>query len=396
MSQAANDHLFQTYARAPLRFERGEGAWLIEEDGTRYLDFGGGVAVISLGHAHPHLVAALKGQAEKLWHTSNVFQVPGQERLSERLCAASFADRVFFTNSGAEAIECAIKTARRYHYAKGRPERYRIITFAGAFHGRTLAAIAAGGQEKYLEGFGPKVQGFDQLPFGDHEALNAVDFADVAAILIEPVQGEGGIRTVPPQCLRGLRELCDKTGTLLILDEIQTGIGRTGTLFAHEQAGITPDIVAAAKGIGGGFPFGACLATEEAASGMKPGTHGSTYGGNPLAMACGNAVMDVVLADGFFDHVRDVSNHLRQGLGQLVDTYPDVIAEVRGAGLMLGLKCKRDNAALLAAMRDQHLLGIAAGDTVVRLLPPLVITREEASLALAKLDAACKAVSLKA
>src|SRR5690606_6558973 len=279
--------LYQTFARAPLEFARGEGSWLIEASGARYLDFAGGIAVNSLGHAHPHLVRALKDQAEKLWHVSNLYRIPDQERLAERLVAATFADKVFFTNSGAEALECAIKTARRYHFANGQPERYRIITFEGAFHGRTLATIAAGGQAKYLEGFGPKVDGFDQVPFGDETALRAAITGETAAILLEPVQGEGGLRGFPEEFMRMLRQICDEEGLLLILDEVQTGVGRTGKLFAHEWAGIKPDIMAVAKGIGGGFPMGACLATAEAAKGMTAGVHGTTYGGNPLAMAVG-------------------------------------------------------------------------------------------------------------
>ena len=397
MNKAPDSNLFSTYNRAQLNFTHGEGVWLYDEAGTKYLDFAAGIAVNALGHSHPHLVKALQDQAARLWHTSNLYQVAGQNRLSERLCAATFADRVFFTNSGTEAIECAIKTARRYHFAKGHSERVRIITFEGAFHGRTLAAIAAGGQAKYLEGFGPKVQGFDQLPFGDHEALKAVDFSDVAAILVEPVQGEGGIRPLPAECLRGLRALCDQTGTLLIYDEIQCGVGRTGYFFAHEASGAMPDIMAIAKGMGAGFPVGACLATEEVASGMKAGTHGTTYGGNPLAMAVGNAVLDVMLEDGFMDHVQDVASYFWQGLGQLTDAYPDIIEGVRGTGLMIGLKCKTggkvDNIALVSALRDVHMLSVPAGDNVVRLLPPLNATRAEMSEALERLDKACGALS---
>jgi acetylornithine/N-succinyldiaminopimelate aminotransferase len=295
--------LFETYARADIAFDHGEGSWIVDTRGERYLDFGGGIAVSALGHAHPHLVETLREQAGKLWHTSNLYEVPEQRRLAQRLVDATFADKVFFTNSGAEALECAIKTARRYHYAKGHPERFRIITFEGAFHGRTLATIAAGGQPKYLEGFGPKVEGFDQVPFDDMDALKAAITDETAALLIEPVQGEGGIRPVALSFLRDLRALCDDKGLLLIFDEVQSGMGRTGKLFAHEWAGIEPDIMAVAKAIGGGFPMGACLATEEAASGMVPGVHGTTYGGNPLAMAVGNAVLDVILADGFLEGV---------------------------------------------------------------------------------------------
>lgn len=385
--------LYPTYNRAPLRFERGEGVWLTTENGERYLDFAAGIAVNSLGHAHPHLVEALTGQAEKLWHLSNLYEIPEQERLGERLVAATFADRVFFTNSGAEALECAIKTARRHFYVNGQPERFRIVTMEGAFHGRTLATIAAGGQAKYLEGFGPKVEGFDQVPFGDMAALEAAVDATTAAVLVEPVQGEGGIRPIEPELLRAIRKLCDERGALLILDEVQSGVGRTGRLFAHEWAGIEPDIMAVAKGIGGGFPVGACLATENAADGMTAGTHGTTFGGNPLAMAVGNAVLDIVLADGFLDHIRAVGNVLSQGLVSLKDRYPDLIEDVRGNGLMLGIKCAGSNADVVAAFRAEHLLAVPAGDNVVRLLPPLTLTAEEAREGLIRMEAALEMLS---
>jgi acetylornithine/N-succinyldiaminopimelate aminotransferase len=369
--------LYNTFARAPLAFERGEGTWLITVDGERYLDFAGGIAVNSLGHSHPHLVQALTDQAAKLWHTSNLYEVPQQEKLAERLAAATFADRVFFTNSGAEALECAIKTARRYHYAKGNAEKIGILTFEGAFHGRTLATIAAGGQAKYLEGFGPKAPGFDQVPFNDIEAVKAAITPETAAILIEPVQGEGGIRLAPASFLGALRALCDEHGLLLIFDEVQCGIGRTGTLFAYERTGVVPDIMAIAKGIGGGFPVGACLASEEAASGMVPGVHGTTFGGNQLAMAVGNAVLDVVLEEGFMDDVVRKANMMKQALAEIADTYPDVVEDIRGEGLMLGLKCKMPNTVVNAKLRDEHLLAVPAGDNVVRLLPPLTLTEEE-------------------
>jgi acetylornithine/N-succinyldiaminopimelate aminotransferase len=384
--------ILPTYARADLAFEKGQGAWLVERGGERYLDFGSGIAVNSLGHAHPHLVKALTEQAEKLWHVSNLFQIPEGERLAQRLVDATFADRVFFCNSGAEANEGAIKMARRYHWAKGQPERFRILTFEGAFHGRTIATIAAGGQKKYLEGFGPKAEGFDQVPFGDHEAMRTAITPETAAILIEPIQGEGGIREVPHQCLRGLRELCDETGMLLIFDEVQTGVGRTGKLFAHEWAGISPDIMTVAKGIGGGFPMGAILATEKAGSGLAAGTHGTTFGGNPLAMAVGNAVLDIVLAPGFLDHVRQVGLLMMQRLAELRDRHPDVIGEVRGQGLLLGLRTVVPNGDFVAAARGQKLLTIPAGDNVVRLMPPLIITEAEAGEATSRLDAACTAV----
>lgn len=388
--------LFATYARAELAFERGEGAWLSTAEGARYLDFMGGIAVNVLGHAHPHLVAALKAQAEKLWHVSNIFEIPGQVELGRRLVAATFADHVFFANSGAEAIEASIKTARRYHYVNGAPERYRIITFEGAFHGRTLATIAAGGQAKYLEGFGPKVEGFDQVPFGDRKALEAAIVPETAAVLMEPIQGEGGIRPVPPEDMRYLRNLCDERGLLLVMDEIQTGMGRTGRLFAHEWAGITPDIMAIAKGLGGGFPLGACLATREAAAGMTAGTHGTTFGGNPLAMAVGNAVLDIVLADGFLEGVCRTGLALKQKLASVVDAHPDLLEGIRGEGLMLGLKCRVPNADVAGAARAEGLLLVPAGDNVVRLLPPLIIGEAEVDEATQRLDAALEKLTRRA
>ncbi|MGL4727765.1 MAG: aspartate aminotransferase family protein [Bosea sp. (in: a-proteobacteria)] len=388
--------ILPTYARADVSFERGEGPWLIAGNGERYLDFGAGIAVNSLGHAHPHLVQALTEQASKLWHTSNLYKIPEGERLAKRLTDATFADLVFFTNSGAEANECAIKMARKFHAAKGQPEKFRIITFEGAFHGRTLATIAAGGQQKYLDGFGPKVEGFDQVPFGDHDALTAAITDETAAIMIEPIQGEGGLRPVPHQCLKGLRELCDEKGLLLILDEVQTGVGRTGKLFAHEWSGITPDIMSVAKGIGGGFPVGACLATREAASGMTAGTHGTTFGGNPLAMAVANAVLDVVMAPGFLDQVAATGLRLKQRLAELKDRHPHVIEDVRGQGLILGLKLKTLNTEFAAEARAAHLLVVPAGDNVVRLLPPLTIGETEIAEAYRRLDAAAGAVEAKA
>ena len=385
--------LFDTYARAPLTFERGEGSWLVADNGQRYLDFGAGIAVNSLGYSHPHLVAALTEQAGKLWHLSNLYEIPGQTRLAERLVDASFADKVFFSNSGAEAVEGAIKTARRYQYVNGHPERFRTITFEGAFHGRTLATIAAGGQAKYLEGFGPKADGFDQVPFDDIDAVEKLIGPETAAILLEPVQGEGGIRPFPAQSLRRLRELCEKHGLLLIFDEVQCGVGRTGKFFAHEWSGVTPDIMAVAKGIGGGFPMGAILATEAAASGMKPGIHGTTFGGNPLAMAVGNAVLDVVLADGFLDEVGRKALLIKQGLAAVADEFPEVIDEIRGAGLLLGVKCKVPNATFNAALRDQKLLAVPAGDNVIRLIPPLTATDADIREALDRIRAGAAAVS---
>ncbi|SHO65178.1 acetylornithine/N-succinyldiaminopimelate aminotransferase [Pseudoxanthobacter soli DSM 19599] len=380
--------LYPTFARVDLSFESGEGAWLNGSDGRRYLDFGSGIAVTSLGHAHPRLVAALQEQAARVWHVSNIYRIPQQEALAERLTAESFADRVFFTNSGAEAVEAAIKTARRYHYVNGAPERFRIITFEGAFHGRTLATIAAGGQAKYLEGFGPKVDGFDQVPFGDLTAAEDAIGPETAAILIEPIQGEGGVRPVPHAELRALRALCDRHGLLLIFDEVQTGVGRTGELFAHSWSGITPDIMAIAKGIGGGFPLGACLATEEAAKGMTPGVHGTTFGGNPLACAVGLAVLDVMLEPGFLDEVNRISLVFKQKLAGLVDDHPQVFDLVRGEGLLIGLRCNVAAAKVVGAMRAEGLLGVGAGDNTVRLLPPLTAREPEIEEAMARLEAA--------
>ena len=382
--------LLPTYNRADIAFVRGEGPYLFAEDGQRYLDFGAGIAVNALGHTHPHLVETLRDQAGKLWHTSNLYRVPGQERLAARLVEATFADTVFFTNSGVEAIEASIKMARRYHYANGAPERFRIVTFEGAFHGRTLAAIAAGGQAKYLEGFGPKVEGFDQVPFNDLTALKTAIGPETAALLIEPVQGEGGLRAAPPEFLRALRKLCDDNGLLLIFDEIQTGVGRTGKLFAHEWAGVAPDIMAIAKGIGGGFPMGACLATTEAAKGMTAGTHGTTFGGNPLGMAVGNAVLDVVLAPGFLEHVREIAGLARQRLAGLIAGHPGVFEELRGEGLMIGLKMKVANTDFVAALRTHHMLAVGAGDNVVRLLPPLIVEEGHLREALDALSAAAR------
>lgn len=383
--------LFDTYAPPSQIFERGEGAYLIERGGEKYLDFISGIAVNALGHAHPKAVAALKSQAEKLWHTSNMFTVPGQIELAAKYCKDSFADRVFFTNSGTEAVECAIKTARHYHYAKGRPDRYRIITFTGAFHGRTFGAINAGGNPAYLEGFGPRMEGFDQVAFGDHDALKAAITEETAAIIVEPVQGEGGVRAIPDVCLRGLRQLCDEHGLLLIYDEVQSGAGRTGKMWAHEWAETArPDIMAVAKGVGGGFPMGACLTTDEAGAHMVVGTHGSTFGGNPLAMAVGNVVYNEITAPGFLDHVVEVSNFFTQQLHALADSHKDKVAEVRGKGLLVGLKMQDGyvNKTLAKQARDHHLLIGAAGDNVARMAPPLIIGESHAREAINALDAA--------
>jgi acetylornithine/N-succinyldiaminopimelate aminotransferase len=384
--------LFDTFARAPIAFERGEGAWLTTTDGRRMLDFSSGVAVNVLGHAHPALVGALKAQAEKVWHVSNLYRIPEQEKFAETLCRATFADKVFFGNSGAEAVECALKTARRWHFVNGHPERVRIITFAGAFHGRTLATLAATGNAKYLEGYGPPAYGFDQLEVFDLKAVEATIGPETAAILIEPIQGEGGIRLVPGHFLRGLRELCDRHGLLLIFDEVQTGIGRTGKLFAYEWSGVTPDIMTAAKGLGGGFPVGACLATAEAAKGMTAGTHGSTFGGNPLAMAVGQAVLDVILADGFLDDVARKGLYLKQRLASVVDSHPDLVDEVRGEGLLVGVRCKVPVAEVNAAMRAEDMLGVGAGENVIRLLPPLIVSEAELDEGVRRFDAALAAL----
>jgi acetylornithine/N-succinyldiaminopimelate aminotransferase len=386
-------NLLPTFARADLAFERGEGAWLISTGGERYLDFGSGVAVNVLGHAHPVLVEALTDQAHKVWHVSNLFRIPEAERLAQRLCAASFADLVFFCNSGAEAMECAIKTARKYHAVSGHPERVDIITYEGAFHGRTLATLAAGGQQKYLEGFGPVAGGFIQMPFADLEATKKAITDTTAAILIEPVQGEGGVRVVPPEFLRQLRKLCDDHGLMLVFDEVQTGIGRTGDLFAYMHTGIAPDIMALAKALGGGFPIGACLATADAGKGMTAGTHGSTFGGNPLATSVGNAVLDVVLAPGFLENTRRMSLLLKQRLAELKDRFPSVIAEVRGEGLLLGLVCVVPNTEMVAALRNEKMLAIAAGDNVVRLLPPLIIDEAGIADGIAMIERACEKLS---
>lgn len=384
--------LLPTYARSGLSFARGEGAFLFTETGERYLDFSSGIAVTALGHTHPQLIEALTEQSQKLWHVSNLHHIAGQERLGERLVEASFADKVFFANSGAEAVEASIKAARRYHFVNGAPERYRLVTFEGAFHGRTLATIAAGGQEKHLEGFGPPVQGFDQVPGFDIDAVAAAIGDETAGVLLEPIMGEGGMREVPWRFLQDLRALCDATGILLVLDEVQSGVGRTGRFYAHEWAGITPDIMASAKGLGGGFPVGACLTTEAVGDAMTPGTHGSTFGGNPLAMAVGNAVLDVVLAPGFLEHVAQMGLRLKQRLASLADEHSDIIAEVRGQGLMVGLRCQVENKTLIAGLRERGMLTVPAGDNVVRLLPPLIVGEDEIDLACTTIDAACAAL----
>ncbi len=393
MTNSATSHLLPVFARVDLGFERGEGAWLIATNGERYLDFTSGVAVNALGHAHPHLVAALQEQAAKLWHMSNLFKSPDGERLAARLCEQSFADLVFFANSGAEAMECAIKVTRKYHAAKGQPERYRIITFEGAFHGRTLATLAATGSAKYLEGFGPPMDGFDQVPHGDLEAVKKAIGPQTGGILIEPVQGEGGVRTAPNAFFKALRQLCDDNGLLLIFDEVQTGMGRTGDLFAYKRLGVTPDVMPLAKALGGGFPIGACLVTAEAGAGMTPGSHGSTFGGNPLAIAAANAVLDVMLKPGFFDHVQKMSLLLKQKLASVVDRYPAVLSEVRGEGLLVGVKAVVPSGDLVNALRDERLLTVGAGDNVVRFLAPLIVTEAEIEESVQRLERACVALS---
>jgi acetylornithine/N-succinyldiaminopimelate aminotransferase len=384
-----------TYARAPIAFARGDGVYLFGTDGRRYLDFGAGVAVTALGHCHPHLVKALTEQAATLWHCSNLYRIPAQERLAERLVEASFADSVFFCNSGAEAVECGLKMVRRYHYSQGHPERYRVITCEGAFHGRTLATIAAGGQEKHLKGFGPQVDGFDHVAFGNLNEMRAAVGPATAAVLVEPVQGEGGVRPMDATYLKGIRVLCDEFGLLLFFDEVQTGIGRTGKLFGYEWSGVAPDVMAVAKGLGGGFPVGACLASERVAAAMDAGSHGSTFGGNPLAMAVGNAVMDVITADGFLKRVDKVARELFKRLQAVAAKHPKVYVEARGAGLLLGLKCQPavTNSTVVEKLMAAGLLTVAAGDNIVRLVPPLIIEQSHVEEAVGIIDAVSGALA---
>ncbi|MGY4173829.1 acetylornithine transaminase [Bradyrhizobium sp. USDA 4529] len=394
MTNAATSHLLPVFARVDLGFERGEGAWLIATNGDRYLDFTSGVAVNALGHAHPHLVKALQEQATKLWHMSNLFKSPDGEVLAARLCEQSFADFVFFCNSGAEAMEGVIKLVRHYHFSKGHGERYRIITFEGAFHGRTLGTLAATGSAKYLEGFGPPMDGFDQVPHGDIDAVKKAIGPHTAGILIEPVQGEGGVRSAPQAFFKALRALCDEHGLLLAFDEVQTGMGRTGELFAYKRTGVTPDVMSLAKALGGGFPIGAVLATAKAAAGMAPGSHGSTFGGNPLAVAAANAVLDVMLKPGFFEHVQKMSLLLKQKLASVVDRYPGVLSEVRGEGLLIGVKAVVPSGDLIAALRSEKLLTVGAGDNVVRFLAPLIVTESEIDQSITALERACATLSV--
>jgi acetylornithine/N-succinyldiaminopimelate aminotransferase len=390
---SATSHLLPVFARVDLGFERGEGCWLVATNGDRYLDFTSGVAVNALGHAHPHLVTALQEQATKLWHMSNLFKSPDGEVLAARLCEQSFADFVFFCNSGAEAMEGVIKLVRHYHFSKGHGERYRIITFEGAFHGRTLATLAATGSAKYLEGFGPPMDGFDQVPHGDLEAVKKAIGPDTAGILIEPVQGEGGVRMAPHSFYRALRQLCDEHGLLLAFDEVQTGMGRTGDLFAYRRLGVTPDVMSLAKALGGGFPIGAVLASAKAAEGMAPGSHGSTFGGNPLAIAAANAVLDVMLKPGFFEHVQKMSLLLKQKLASVVDRFPSVLSEVRGEGLLVGVKAVVPSGDLVNALRAEKLLTVGAGDNVVRFLAPLIVNEAEIEHSVQCLERACAALS---
>ena len=393
----SNDHILGVYNRAPLAFERGRGARLYTAEGDAYLDCLAGIATTGLGHTHPKLVQALKDQGEKLWHVSNIFRIPGQEKLAARLCELTGLDEVFFTNSGAEAIECALKTARKYHWANGQPERIEIIGFDGSFHGRTYAAIFAAGNASYTEGFGPPLPGYRTLPFGDMAALEEAITEQTCAVLIEPVQGEGGARALPEADLTKLRALCSQTGTLLIYDEIQCGLGRTGKMFAHEWASdAAPDIMCLAKALGDGFPVGACLATAEAGKGMTVGSHGSTYGGNPLAMAVGLAAIEELTRPETLANVRDITGYFSQQLTGLKDRYPDIVAEIRGKGLLIGLKLNANNRDFMGLARDERLLIAGGGDNCVRLLPSLLITREEAREAVEKLERACEAARAKA
>jgi len=389
MSQS---HMMPSYARVDIAFERGEGCWLFTAGGERYLDFGSGVAVNALGHSHPRLVEAITDQAKKVIHVSNLYRIKEGERLADRLCTLSFADLVFFANSGAEAMEGVIKVIRKYQSANGHPERYRIITFEGCFHGRTLATLAAAKNKKHLDGFGPAMDGFDQVPLGDIEAVRRAITPETAGILIEPVQGEGGVRSAEPSFFRALRQICDERGLLLGFDEVQTGIGRLGEMFGYQKLGVTPDVMGLAKGLGAGFPIGAVLTTAEAGKGITPGTHGSTFGGNPLAVAAGNAVLDEVTRPGFLDNVRRMELLFRQRLAEIKDRHPAVIAEVRGEGLLIGLKCVVPNGELADACRAEKLLSVLAGDNVMRLVPPLIVRETEVAEAIGRLDRACVAV----
>ncbi len=393
----SSDHIMGVYNRAPLAFERGEGSRLYSTDGEAYLDCVAGIAVNALGHAHPALVGALKQQGEKLWHVSNIYRIPEQEALAAKLCAATFADVVFFTNSGTEAVECALKTARKYHWKNGQPERIEVIGFEGAFHGRSYAAVFAAGNPSYVEGFGPELPGYQHLPFGDMDALKAALGPTTAAVIVEPVQGEGGARSLTEAQLTQMRQLCAEAGALLIYDEIQCGMGRTGRLFAYDWAeNAAPDIMCVAKALGGGFPVGACLATAEAAKGMTVGSHGSTYGGNPLAMAVGAAAFDEIIKPETLAHVREVAGYLGQQLSGLKDRFPDIVLDIRGKGLLIGIKLAPNNREFMSMAREHRLLIAGGGDNCVRLLPPLILTLDEAREAVEKLEQTCEAMRRKA
>ena len=382
-----------TYARKDISFKEGKGSYVFAENGDKYLDFVQGIAVNVLGNCHEHLVKAIKEQSEKLWHVSNSFVILEQEKLAKRLTDNTFADFCMFQNSGTEATEASIKIARKYFHKIGKPEKNRIITFQGAFHGRTLAALFAANNPKHTEGFGPKVDGFDQVPFADHEAIKRTINKNTAAILLETIQGEGGIKVVPDVCLKGLREICDEHNLLLILDEVQCGVGRTGNFFAFEKSGIVPDIVPIAKGIGGGFPLGACLVTKKVSVGMTPGTHGSTFGGNPLAMSVGNAVLDIIFGKNFLENVKQKGKYFDQGLNKMKDKYPKIIAEIRGAGLIKGLKMLVDNNKFIKKLMNQKMLAIKAEENVTRLFPPLIVNNKELDEAIEKIDKVCKEMS---
>ena len=382
-------HVMPTYRRTDLRFDRGEGSWLVTENNERYLDFGSGIAVTTLGHNHPALIDALEKQAHKLWHVSNIYNIPAQEKLADTLCAQSFADHVFFCNSGTEAIEGVIKTIRKYFAHHGQPQRHKILTFKGAFHGRTLGALAATGNAAYLDGFGPALPGFVQIEAFDIELVKAAIDAETAAILIEPIQGEGGVRSVGGAFLQQLRALADAHDLLLAFDEVQCGIARTGALFAHHLFDVVPDVMAIAKGLGGGFPVGAFLATEKASVGMVAGTHGSTYGGNPLAMSVSQAVIDIVGTPAFLEDVCQKALHFKQGLSRILDSYPQIVDGLRGEGLMIGLHCVVENTKIVEALRDEYLLSVGAGENTIRLVPPLNVTKNEIDIALGALERAC-------
>ena len=391
-----NSAVMTTYAPSDIAFERGDGVYLFTDDGRRILDFGSGIAVTSLGHAHPHLLAAVHGQIDKVLHYSNLYRIPEQERMARRLVDNSFASSVFFCNSGAEAVECGLKLVRRYHDEMGNPDKYRVITCAGGFHGRTLATISAAMQEKHMQGFAPMLEGFDQVPFGNINELRAAIGDETAAILVEPIQGEGGIHYAEPDYLKRLRDTADEFGLSLFFDEVQTGIGRTGKLFAYEWSEIEPDVVAVAKGLGGGFPVGACMANERASTAMAPGTHGSTFGGNPVAMAAANAVLDVILEDGFLAHVQEMGGYLRDRLAELAKRHPDILNEVRGQGLLTGISCHATNLDLVKAMEAENVLVIPAGDNVVRFIPPLIVAKNEIDEAVEAFDRVCAATEAPA